>query len=145
MRGLVIYNQDDVPETVAARYWNQWSYLLQHSTPDEVYIFGATELPFNKILRDATMLASLADLPAGPAIVLADSSGTDSLMDHVHAPDCYYCFGPDHSIADWQGHAFDATFYIPPVESINMLFSYEAAAMVGYDRGLKEYQAAISG
>lgn len=142
MRGLVIYNQDNQPETVADDYWNQWSYLLQHSTPDEVYIFGASELPPNKILKDATLLADLADLPGGIAVVLADGNAPDSLMDYAHPADCYYVFGPDHENADWLGFTFTASFYIPPVESINLLFSYEAAAMVGYDRGLKEYQAA---
>lgn len=136
MRGLVIHGAGD-PE-----YFNQWSYLLQHSTPDELYIYGPGPLPPNKILRDATLIDALADLPAGPAVVLADSAATDSLMDYVHPADAYYVFGPDHTNEDWQGHAFDASFYIPPVDSINLLFSYEAAAMVGYDRGLKEYQAA---
>lgn len=136
MRGLVIYNGGDED------YWNQWSYLLQHSEPDEVYIFGAGEVPAFKIVRDAQIIASLDELPAGPGVVLVDSAATDSLMDFVHPADAYYCFGPDHINADWLGFTFTDSFYIPPVDSINLLFSYEAAAMVGYDRGLKEYQAA---
>lgn len=136
MRGLVIHNGGDED------YWNQWSYLLQHSTPDEVYIYGAGEVPAFKVIRDAPIITSLDELPAGPAVVLADSSAPGSLMAYAHPADCYYVFGPDHKNADWLGFTFSDSFYIPPVDSINLLFSYEAAAIVGYDRGLKEYQAA---
>lgn len=136
MRGLVIHGSGDED------YWNQWSYLLQHSAPDEVYIYGPGVVPSFKIVRDATRIASLDELPAGPATVLADSAAPGSLMAFAHPVDAYYVFGPDHLNEDWAGFAFDHSVYIPPVDSINLLFSYEAAAMIGYDRGLKEYQAA---
>lgn len=135
MRGLVIHGSGDED------YWNQWSYLLQHSAPDEVYIYGPGDVPSYKVVRDGIRIDSLDELPDGVDVVLADSDSPTSLMEVVHPADCYYVFGPDHANELWQGFTFTGSFYIPPADSLNLLFSYEAAAIVGYDRGLKEYQA----
>lgn len=140
MRGLVIHGSG------SEDYWNQWSYLLQHSTPDELFVVGPGDIPSFKVVRDATRIATLAELPAGPSVVLASSgdAGVD-VMGFVHPADAYYVFGADHVTNDWGGFGFDHQVFIPPVDSINMLFSYEACAMIGYDRALKEYQAALGG
>lgn len=120
----------------------QWDYALSHWPPDEVFIRGEGNWP-GKPLRDARRVATAADLPDVPLVVMTPKDGRyikgeTALQEFIHPERCTYLFGSDKENLhpdDMGGRAPDHLVYIPTLTHHEM-FSWVAGAIVMYDRAV---------
>ena len=125
-------------------HWEQqWSYLLSHFTPRNIYIVG-NELeravkPFSHYIH----VASAQSVPS-ELVLLAPQSGryvqgTESLVTFEHPEDCCCMFGNDHTnmSEDFLGPRVpDHCVYIP-TDTNDQMYSFMAGAITLYDRLIK--------
>ncbi len=126
-------------------YQTQWDYILSSFPPDKLIVFGdAVDAPSTNVFSrlDATYADSLNG-QRGTLVVLAPDNGQyvqgdESLVDFVHPDDAIYYFGSDKSPLGPKevGRPPDHRVFIPTA-SKDDLFSWQAYAMVAWDRLVK--------
>lgn len=125
----------------------QWDYILLNFKPENLYIISNEELEFNQRSprSKATQIRNVSELPKDvPLVVLAPHSaeylkGETSLLDFKHPENVIYFFGPDNENITkeyFKSRKPDHLVYIP-VDTIDQMFSFMTAAVVLWDRRLK--------
>ena len=126
-------------------YQTQWDYILSSFPPDELIILGnVNDAPSTNVF--SKMGATYADSlngQKGTLVVLSPShgqyvKGDESLVDFEHPDDAIYYFGDDRSALGLEriGRPPDHKVFIPTA-SKDDLFSWQAYAMVAWDRVMK--------
>lgn len=123
---------------------NQWSFVLSHWSPDELFILG-DEAPASwrrmAPFKDAVAVSSLADQP-GTLVVAAPSHGRyyaaqEALSGFDHPDDATYFFGSDHRYLTPDMFPPNHRSVYVPTQSADDMYSWVAAAVVLYDRAVK--------
>lgn len=129
--------------TSGANWEKQWSYLLSHFAPRDIYVIGE-ELerkvkPFTNYIHIETAEAVPNDL-----VLLAPQSGRYvqgdvSLVDFQHPQDCTYMFGADHvnMSEDYLGNRVAEHCVYIPTDTSDQMYSFMAGAITLYDRLIK--------
>ena len=125
----------------------QWDYILLNFRPDNLYIISEENLEFNRKSprSKSTVIKSVKDLPKNvPLVVLAPKisehlQGETSLLEFKHPKDAIYFFGSDNgqlSKEDFKSRKPEHLVYVP-VDTDDQMFSFMAAAVVLWDRRVK--------
>jgi hypothetical protein len=131
-----------LPHPTNGEWRNQWSYVLSHFGPEEVWVVGepAGERP---LWKGARAIAGCVDLPALPLVVVQPRRGRylpgrESLVGFSHPEDAIYLFGADNANMSKEDIARepDHLVYIPTSDDHEM-WSWVAGAVVLYDRMVK--------
>lgn len=119
---------------------NEWDYVLSHIVPDALYVMGPYPCT-NNVLRDAPCVATAADLPDDPLVLVVPQSArnftpTVSLLDFTHPADAVYLFGPNNEHLtddDMGGRSPDHIIYIP-TDTTDEMFNYVACMVTMWHR-----------
>ena len=126
-------------------YQTQWDYILSSFPPDRLIVFGnPDDAPSTNVFSrlEATYAESLNGQGDTLVVMAPDNGqyvqGDESLVDFVHPEDAIYYFGGDKSHLGLKqiGRPPDHRVFIPTA-SKDDLFSWQAYAMVAWDRMMK--------
>lgn len=125
------------------RWDDQWSYVLSHWYPRNVYVIGSIDRKV-KPFRDAILIGSAEELPNLPIVALQPDNarympGTISLPGFEHPGECIYLFGNDHThlCSDQMGARVPDSLVFIPTASHDEMYSWTAGAVSLYDRAIK--------
>ena len=125
------------------QHWEQqWSYLLSHFKPRDVYTIGALDRkvkPFDNYVQ----VENANEVP-GTLVLLAPVlgryvQGEVAIQDFQHPEDCCYMFGGDNSTMSddfLAGRDPEHKVFIP-TDSRDDMYSFMAGAITLYDRLIK--------
>ncbi len=127
-------------------YQTQWDYILSSFPPDKLLVVESNpdDAPSTNVFSrlEAKYLDSLRGT-SGTLVVLASTNGSyvkgvESLAEFVHPDEVIYYFGGDKSFLGLEqiGRPPDHKVFIPTA-SKDDLFSWQAYAMVAWDRVMK--------
>lgn len=124
----------------SGREENEWDYVLSHLQPDACYMMGQYPCT-NNVLRDAPVVATAADLPSDPLVLVVPLSArnftpTISLVDFTHPADAVYMFGPNNEhLTDENlgGRVPDYIIHIP-TDTKDEMFNYTACLVTLWNR-----------
>jgi len=123
---------------------DQWSYLFSNLGVSEIWELGDDGNRNWDIYQPSIKIATAAELPKRPLVVLAPQEGrfiqgNENLKDFIHPENAIYLFGPSHlNLNDEEhmgGRVAEHYVYLPLVES--ECFSHAAAYMTLWDRKVK--------
>lgn len=128
--------------TPGAHWEQQWSYLLSHFKPRNIYVIGELDRrvrPFTTYQRVETA----EDVPGTLVLMTPENGyywkGETPLPEFIHPAECCYMFGADnlHMSVDQLGTRVpDHTVFIP-TDTKDTMYSFMAGAITLYDRACR--------
>jgi hypothetical protein len=125
-----------------AHWEQQWSYLLSHFKPRDIYVIGAELERRVKPFTDYIHIQTAEEIK-NTLVLLAPQSGRYvqgevSLRGFPHPQDCCYMFGNDHTnmSEDYLGTRKPEHLVYIPTETTDQMYSFMAGAITLWDREL---------
>jgi len=133
-------------ETQQPEWHNQWSYILNHFSPQNLYIVGnEDDIQRGYIsFANAIQINHLSELPDTSLVLMQPVTAQHiipdtNLIQFIHPDSCTYIFGADNSFMAQMcidTCTIDHKVYIPTDNELEM-YSWIAGALTLYDRKVK--------
>jgi tRNA(Leu) C34 or U34 (ribose-2'-O)-methylase TrmL len=115
-----------------------WEYPLRDFGVDKLLMAPVSGIESN-FVEEFNSIQDILDSYSGMSLVFVDERGDVPLQEFKHPENALYIFGKASQSALPYKNPRDYSVVIPTIESKGMLWPHQAAALVLYDRMLKQW------